>query len=73
MISATRARAHNQFDAVQKRQKKAMSEHEEALAAQRRNTERLREMRLAKEASDKTGKTRIKALKAARAALKRRG
>jgi len=53
MINAVRTRAESRFDVIEKRQKKILEEHEEAAAATRKNTERLKALRLAKEESDR--------------------
>lgn len=52
MISAARTRAENHFTAIEKRQKKALSEQEAAAVAVSENTARLKALRLAKEAED---------------------
>ena len=57
MISALRTRAENRFAALEKRQLKVLSEQEEAERSINENTARLKALRLAKEAEDRTGKS----------------
>ena len=56
MVSASRLRAENRFAAIEKRQKKVLSEQEEAVRAVNENTARLKALRLAKEAKDRAEK-----------------
>ena len=56
MISAVRTQAENRFAALEKRQTRVLSEHEEAERAVDENTARLRALRLAKEAEDRAAK-----------------
>lgn len=53
MINAVRTRAESRFEAIEKRQRKILDEQDEAAAALRKNTERLKALRLAKAESDR--------------------
>jgi colicin import membrane protein len=52
MISAKRRHAETRFAAIEKRQQRVLSEHEEAADAVRNKTAKLKAMRLAREAEE---------------------
>lgn len=67
MISAARSRAEQRFEQIQKRQQKALSEQEQIAEDRRRNSERLKKLRLANEAEKLNQNTeRLQRLRRAR-------
>jgi hypothetical protein len=66
MTKTTWAKAEQQFSAIQRQAKRALTEHEFALQERAEQIARLRELRLAKEAA---GKERAETARAANAAV----